>query len=79
MSDDSNEFGEVAEISEEELGGDINPVSDEDEVVDDEDIIDDFSADESFEAVKEEEEEDPYMDEMEEILDPNDTNGWDDR
>lgn len=76
MSDETNEFGEVTEISEEELGGDINPVSvdDEEEIVDDE-PIDTLSEGDSIE----EEEEDPYMAEIEDILDPNETNSYDDR
>lgn len=76
MSDETNEFGEVTEISEEELGGDINPVSvdDEEEIVDDE-PVDTLSEGDSIE----EEEEDPYMAEIEDILDPNETNSYDDR
>lgn len=80
MSDDSNEFGEVTEISEEELGGDINPISDdEEEVLGDEIIDDELAVAGDVVDDEEEEEEDPYMEEIEEILDPNDTNSWDDR
>lgn len=82
MSDETNEFGEIAaEISEEELGGDINLVStdDDEEGVEDESI--DTLVDDDFIKSDDDEEgeEDPYMEEIEEILDPNETNSYDDR
>ncbi len=72
MSDD-NEFGEVTEITEDELGGDINQVmEDEDADVLEDGLEGELSEDEY------QDEEDPYA-EIEEILDPNDTDPWDDR
>lgn len=72
---DENEFGATEEISESELGGDINVVVDD---VDEIDVIADIDP---LLAAEEEEvvdEEDPFA-EIATILDPNETNTWDDR
>lgn len=75
---DENEFGVAEEISESELGGDINVVVDVDET----DEVDAIAEIDPLPDVDGEEEvtdeEDPFA-EIATILDPNETNMWDDR
>ena len=74
---DENEFGGAGEITEEELGDGMTVVVDEaDEPVVDDVVVEDDALPEEKE---EEEEEDPFKIGLEEILDPNGDNQYDER
>jgi len=75
---DENEFGAATEINEEEMGEGLHVVVDDEAVVDDDAVVDEI-IDEETPAEEEEEDEDPFKIGLEEILDPNGDNNWDER
>lgn len=76
---EENEFGTVAEINEDEIGEGLHVVTDDDAVVDDDVVVEEVSDEETPAEEEEEEDEDPFKIGLEEILDPNGDNNWDER